>query len=268
MTGNRFELEKYLNRVNFKGDVEASGSALEALHHAHLYAIPFENFDVLLGRGIDLDPKALFHKLVIKRRGGYCFELNGLFLEALKAFGFDARALLGRVHVTGTPTGRGHQIELVRIGSREWILDVGFGGDTPRMPVPLILDEPVTKWGQTVRLTDGGNFGIMLQMKKEEEWADLYSFDLSYVFQGDIEYGNHFNSTHPDIFFTFARVAALPVDNGAITLLDRTLKETKDGRSSVRELEDGPAYLAALGKYFGIDIGAAYEKLPPIVRGT
>lgn len=99
------------------------------------------------------------------KRGGYCFELNGLFLMALKYFGFDARPLLGRVHVTGTPTGRGHQVELITIEDTLWIADVGFGEDTPAAPIPLELNRPTTLARQTVRLVDDERFGIMVQNK-------------------------------------------------------------------------------------------------------
>ena len=123
-----FDRGAYLRRINYAGDTSPTVENLKALHHSHFRTIPFENFDILLGRGIDLSPDGIFRKLVLKRRGGYCFELNGLFLMALRAFGFDARALLARTHVTGTPSGRGHQIALVTVGEERWIVDVGFGG--------------------------------------------------------------------------------------------------------------------------------------------
>jgi len=102
-----FAPDLYLARLHYAGSVRPTEDRLEVLHRAQAYTIPFENFDILLGRGIALEPAALCDKLVRRARGGYCFELNGLFLLALRAFGFDARALLARVHLTGTPTGRG-----------------------------------------------------------------------------------------------------------------------------------------------------------------
>ena len=153
------------------------------LHHAHFHAIPFENFDILLGRGISLDPEDVFNKLVHKKRGGYCFELNGLFLQALLALGFKARALLARVHVSGTPSGRGHQLELISIDGRDWLADVGFGGNSPRMSIPLELDRHITMDGQTIRLTDGGLFGTMFQALEDGEWKDLYSQGVRWNFE-------------------------------------------------------------------------------------
>ena len=259
-----FDRDAYLLRIGYAGEITPTVDKLQALHHAQLYTIPFENFDVLLGRNINLEPGALFDKMVNKKRGGYCFELNGLFLMALQAFGFNARPLLARVQFTGTPTGRGHQIELITLEGRQWIADVGFGGDTPRGPIPLELDQPSSHDGQEIRLVDADHFGIMVQALKEDEWQNLYSFDLDYVCPADIDYGNHFTSTHPSSIFTFARVAALPVNSGVITLFDSTLKRTTSGKEEVQELAEGQAYLDALNAHFGIELDAPYEKLRPL----
>lgn len=260
----QFDRDAYLQRLNFTETISPTVDTLKALHHVQLHTIPFENFDIQLGRGINLEPEALFHKLVHNRRGGYCFELNGLFLMALKAFGFDVRALLGRVHITGTPTGRGHQVELINIQGRQWIADVGFGTDTPRSPIPLELDQPIIHDGQTVRLVNDECFGIMLQALKEDQWIDLYSFDLGHVCPADINYGNHFTSTHLSSVFVFARLAALPVDDGVVTLFNNTLKRMVAGEEETQELAEGQAYLDALKHHFGIDLGVPYEELRPL----
>ena len=257
----KFDHNSYLQRINYAGETTPALDTLKALHHAQLYTIPFENFDIQLGRGINLSTEAVFEKLVHQSRGGYCFELNGLFLMALKTFGFEVRPLLARTHVTGTPSGRGHQIELVTVEGKKWIADVGFGADTPRAPIPLELNQPTIYDGQKVRLVDAGHFGTMLQTEKDDEWIDLYSFDLSHVFPADIDYGNHFTSTHPGSLFVFARVAALPVAKGVITLFNNTLKRIIDGNESVQELAEGQAYLDALKNHFGIELDAPYEKL-------
>ena len=266
MNRQKFDRDAYLQRLNYDGEISPTEDQLKALHYAQLYTIPFENFDILLGRDINLEPRALFHKLVHKKRGGYCFELNGLFLMALKAFGFDARALLARVHVTGTPSGRGHQISLITLQGRQWIADVGFGGDTPRAPIPLELNQPTIHDGQKIRLVDADNFGTMLQTLKDDQWQDLYSFDLGHVVPADIDYGNHFSSTHPSSLFTFARVAALPVHNGVVTIVNSTLKRAISGKEKVQEVAEGQAYLDALNTYFGIELDAPYEALRPLPK--
>lgn len=264
MEDYKFDLERYLERICFNGGTDVSLDTLTRLHYAQFHAIPFENFDILLGRGIDLAPQALFNKLVLKRRGGYCFELNGLFLQALLALGFKARALLARVHLTGTPSGRGHQLTLVTLDNRDWLADVGFGSDAPRMPIPMEWDILVTIGGKTIRLTDGGDFGTMFQARDKGGWKDLYSFDQSPVFPADIAYGNHYTSTSPDTFFTFSRVAMRPLANGMITLMDRRLKIIDNGREEVQTLPDSPAYLDAVKTHFAIELDAPYENLKPL----
>jgi N-hydroxyarylamine O-acetyltransferase len=256
-----FELDVYLERLNYSGTVQPTEDRLEALHRAQYFTIPFENFDILLGRGISLEPAVLFDKMVNRARGGYCFELNGLFLMALRSFGFDARALLARVQVSGTPTGRGHQVALVTLKGRQWIADVGFGSPNLRAPIPLELDHPKTQDGQTFRLTDAGHLGTMLQILIDDQWQDLYSFEMGYVLPDDIAYGNYYTSTNPGSFFTVTRVAALPVDNGVITLYNNTLKIMTANKDQVQELPEGQAYLDALKTHFGIELDARYEAL-------
>jgi len=261
-----FDQNEYLHRIKYSGEVKATIEHLRFLQHAQLFTIPFENFDICLNRTIQLEPTRLFQKLVQSQRGGYCFELNGLFLMALKSFGFDARALLGRVHTTGTPSGRGHQISLVVIQGKQWIADVGFGGATIHAPIPLIVNQPITQNGQTVRLVEDPNFGFMLQKKNNDEWENLYSFDLEYVCPADIKYGNYYTSTNSGSFFVTSRVAALPVNEGIITLFNRTLTKQLEGKETKYQLAENQTYIESLKTYFGIELDVLYSELKPFVE--
>jgi N-hydroxyarylamine O-acetyltransferase len=125
-----FDLSAYLERITLKTAPTADIDGLAQIQRAHRLTIPFENLDVKLGRGISLDPVHVFDKLVTRRRGGYCFEQNSLFLRALHAIGFEARPLLARVWMMapdGVPP-RTHTLNLVRIDGKDWIADAGFGG--------------------------------------------------------------------------------------------------------------------------------------------
>jgi N-hydroxyarylamine O-acetyltransferase len=256
--------DAYLQRIGLGGAASVSADGLESLHRAQAYAIPFENFDVLLGRGIDLDPEAVFDKLVRHRRGGYCFELNGLLLMALRTFGFDARALLARVHLSEPPSGRGHMLLLVTLDGRQWIADVGFGGPGLRAPIPFELGRETEQDGQRFRLVAADPFGTMLQTGRDGQWQNLYSFDLSHVTSADIAYGNHFTSTHPSSFFTYRRVAALPRPTGRVTLYDMRMNTSENGTERSETLSGGSAFLAALEDAFGIVLDADYSALPPL----
>jgi N-hydroxyarylamine O-acetyltransferase len=259
-----FNKKEYLNRINYAGEVEHSFACLKALRQAQHRNIPFENFTLCLGQKIALEPSTLFQKMVKHKRGGYCFELNGLFLMALKAFDFDARALLGRVHVTGEPTGKGHQVTIVTINDKQWIVDLGFGSRTPTVPVPFVYDEPITFQYQTFRIIKSDLYGNMLQGRLAGEWEDLYSFHLNPVYSGDIDYGNHYTSTSPNSFFTSSRVATLPIENGMLSLLNFSFKKLENGTEEITELEDDPSYLSFIQQTFGIELDATYENLKPI----
>ena len=261
-----FDLEVYRERLNLPEDISNTAKGLRILHQAQLCSIPIENFDIQLGRGIDLEPSKLFEKLVCRSRGGYCFELNGLFLMALHAFGFEARPLLGRVHLTGVPSGRGHQISLVQVGGRSWIADVGFGKDGPLGPLLLELETVQEFHGQSFRLVDGAEFGTMIQKCEQDHWKNLYSFDMEYVCKADIAYGNHYTSTSPNSFFTTSRTAALPFAGGWAALFNYRLKLIQGDEEQVVDLPEGQEYLEALKKYFGIELEAAYGELKPVPR--
>lgn len=261
-----FNKEEYLKRINFEGVIANNFETLKAIHHAQHGTIPFENFDICLGRKIELEPKALVHKLVKNKRGGYCFELNGLLLLALTSFGFEARALLGRVHKTGVPTGRSHQVTLVTIEDKQWMVDLGFGSESPSIPIPLVYNKPVSFKNQTFRLIESKLYGYMLQTKQDNDWKNLYSFDLNHVCKGDIEYGNHYTSTNQNSFFTSSRVAALPIENGTVTILNNKLKKTINGMEYTALLDENQSYLNILKQEFGIVIDANFEDLKPLQK--
>jgi N-hydroxyarylamine O-acetyltransferase len=260
-----FSAAAYLGRLGLAGEPRVSADGLEALHRAQAYTIPFENFDILLGRGISLEPADVFAKLVARRRGGYCFELNGLLQMALEAFGFAVRPLLARVHLSGTPTGRSHLLLLVTLQGREWLADVGFGGPGLRAPIPFSLHGSVRQDGQEFRLVERAPFGVMLEVRLDSGWQALYSFDLGTVVAADIACGNHFTATHPSSFFTFTRLAALPRADGRVSLVDRVLKTVSGGVERTDTLEGDGRYLDALEQHFGIVLDAPYSALRPLV---
>ena len=257
---NEFPLDEYYQRVRAPSVGPINEDRLEELQRAQVYTIPFENFDIQLGRGIDLTEDQLVEKLIRSQRGGYCFELNGLFLRALQKLGFEARALLARVHVSGEPTGRGHQLSLVTLGGRDWIVDVGFGGACPRRPMLLEHGVETEHDGHLFRLV-AHELGHMLQGKLDDEWRDLYSFDLEPVVPSDIAYGNHFTSSHPSSFFTFSRVAVRWFPGGQARLFNFRCTTTTGDDEQIDELPDDENYLSELKSRFGIDLDANYSEL-------
>src|SRR5258708_28164785 len=133
-----FDLEAYLARIDYSGDLKPSHPVLRELHLAHNLHIPFENLDVVLGRPINLDLESLQAKLVTGRRGGYCFEQNALFAAVLQRLGFSVTQLAARVRHDATRIlPKSHMLLKVEAEGTAWIADVGFGTEGLLMPLPL-----------------------------------------------------------------------------------------------------------------------------------
>lgn len=213
-----FDISGWLERLEIAERPSVTLEGLKSLHQAQVYKIAFENLDILLDRKIELEPEHLQKKLIENRRGGYCFELNSLFMMGLVALGFSCTPLLGRVHLTGEPSGRGHALTLVNIEGEPWIADVGFGANGLRSPIPLIAELEHRQDGQVFQLVRDIQFEWMLQVKRDDAWQQLYSFDLTHVCTADLKMGNYYTSTHPDSRFTFMPTLTIPNSSGRNTL--------------------------------------------------
>ena len=235
------------------------------MHLAQAFSIPFENFDIHLGRAISLKSEDLAAKLILRRRGGYCFELNGLLYLALQCLGFTVRQLLARVLYGRTdPSARTHEVLIVTISGREWLADAGFGGPGLRAPIPIVPDQIEEQCGEFYRLNLDSQYGMVLQKRAGDGFIDLYAFDEDEVtLDADIEMANHFTSTWPASLFRVQRMCALPTSRGRITLTDMEFAVHSGGDVTSRILPPGPHYIAVISDYFGISLESRYEDLSP-----
>lgn len=218
-----FDLHAYLARIGYTGATHPSLSTLAGLHHAHVCAIPFENLDVLLDRPIHLESEAIQEKLVVARRGGYCYEQNALFLLALQEMGFDARGLAARVVIAQPPSvpPRTHMLLLVQLDNDFWIADAGFGGPTLSAPIRLEADRVQTTPHGEYQLQSLGEEWLLCQ-RRADAWQPLYRFDLVTQYPSDYLMANHFVSSWPHSHFRHHLLAAryLP-DGGQLSLENR-----------------------------------------------
>ncbi len=217
------DLGAYLARIGYRGATGPTVACLEALHLAHVGAIPFENLDILLGRPIRLDVASLQDKLVYGRRGGYCFEHNTLFAAVLEAVGFGVSRLAARVrHGTPEVTPRTHMVLRVDAEGSAWLADVGFGGGSILTPLPFDPGHEVEQFGWRFRLVADHDAWI-LQTHRPEGWVDSYAFTLEPQHAVDFEVANHYTSTHPDSRFTRILTAQLSWPERSLALRGRTL---------------------------------------------
>lgn len=247
------DLDAYLARIGYRGPLAATREVLHALHGAHVCSIPFENLDVLLGRGIRLDLASVQAKLVAARRGGYCFEQNTLFVAVLRRLGFKVTTLSARVRFQKTEISpRSHMLAKVDLPDGPLLTDVGFGGPGIVYPIRLVEGESQAQRDELYRFRREGAYWV-LESRAREAWQDLYAFTLEEHYPIDYEMANHYTSTHPDSPFVNHLIVALPSPEGRVTLRNRTLSVCRDGHVERVELERGEI-VSVLKERFGLEL--------------
>lgn len=233
-------LPRYLARIGYRGPVAPTLEVLAALQAAHIAAIPFEAIDALTGAGIDIGAEAVDAKLIGQRRGGYCFEQNGLFLRVLRAIGFEAEGLLGRVRWMlpddAPPTPRTHMVVRVTLGGRRWLTDVGFGAAVPPQPLAMDSEEAQPTRHESYRvIRQGAEWQVAAAI--EGEWRTLYRLDDVAPPMIDYELGNWYTSAHPASHFRHQLIAARTTADARYGLRDNRLTtRLADGRIDRRYL--------------------------------
>ena len=247
--------DAYLRRINYSGPLHPSPETLRGLHLAHLLTVPFENLDIHLGRPIILEDAALFDKIVERRRGGFCYELNGLFCRLLRELGFSASKLSAAV---ANPEGGfdpyfDHMALSVQL-ERLWLADVGFG-DSFRQP--LLLDEAGDQSAESddYAVERSGDELILMQRSQGDSGKPQYRFLLQPYEYADYAEMCHFHQTSPKSPFTRGQVCTLATSDGRITLRDMRLITTVRGDKHERLISDQEERRNLLHDLFGIDLG-------------
>ncbi len=252
----RLDLKAYLRRIGYAGSLKPSHDVLEALHLAHATHIPFENLDILLGRPIRLDLESLHAKLVVGRRGGYCFEQNLLFAAVLQSLGFSVARLAARVRYrTHRVLPRTHMLLLVDVDGLAWIADVGFGLAGLLTPLRFVADEEARQSAWTYRLVqETGDW--LLQWRQDGSWTDLYEFSLVPQHQADYEMANHYTSTHPDSRFVHTLTVQRIAPEVRYVLRNRDLTADTGTSTTTRLLADDDEILKVLAETFDLHFPA------------
>ena len=181
---SKLALPKYLQRIGMAATttIKPDLQSLAAIQLAHLKTIPFENLDVVCNMNISMDPSDVQEKLVNKKRGGYCFEQNTLFLESVRCIGYQARPVLARVRYNRPPeiqTPYTHMVIIVDMGGRRYLVDVGFGGIQCVCPLSIDqIDVEQTAPDGIFRITQNDNDydNMTMQWKMQGNWIDMYKF--------------------------------------------------------------------------------------------
>jgi N-hydroxyarylamine O-acetyltransferase len=251
--GNILDRDAYLARIGYEGSHEPSLDTLRALHFAHVSSIPFENLDILLGRGISLDLGRIQAKLVTARRGGYCFEQNALFAAVLESLGFMVSRLAARVRFGAVEIRpRTHMLLAVHVNAEPWLADVGFGCAGPLYPVRFHEAQPNQQgaWQFRVR-TEGDQF--VLESNENGGWpVDLCAFSPEPQHAVDYEIGNYYTSTHPHSRFVRMLIVEKATPQTRWFLHNQELSEENAETTTTRTIENDDDVRDILADRFGL----------------
>ncbi|MET0271901.1 MAG: arylamine N-acetyltransferase [Phenylobacterium sp.] len=257
------DLQAYLDRIGFQGVARPNLATLTALHRAHLLSIPYENMDVQLGRPVTTSPDEAFDKIVTRRRGGWCYEMNGVLGAALDEIGFKVTRLAGGVHrkLRGEEMVGNHLILLVDLDGEPWIADVGFG-DSSRDPFPL-REGSFSAAGYDFRLE-----------KLDADWwrmhnhalgaAANFDFGLAPADPAHLAAKCHELQTSPQSNFVLNAVCQRHTPDAIRLLRGRTLRRVRPGETEDHLIASADEFVAVLARDFDLDLPEAAALWPRI----
>lgn len=248
----------YLARIQYFKLIKPDVQTLKELQRAHMLNVPFENLDIGLKRSIQLSKEALWNKIIVQKRGGFCYELNGLFAGLLKEIGFDVTYLNARVY---NPEGNlgidfDHLALLVQVPDQpgRWLVDVGFG-DSFNEPLSFQERGEQVQGLRSYRLEETADGYIAWQKNYDGSWERQYFFDLMpRNFPIDYEAACLYHQTSPRSSFTRGSIVSKATADGRVSLEERRLIVTKNGQRSERPVENKDEYRVFLKQYFDVTL--------------
>jgi len=244
-------VERVLARIGYSGSTEPTLSVLAELQRAFLLAVPFENLDIHLGREISVDPKAVYAKIVERRRGGFCYECNGLFHDLLSELGYQVTMLSARMVKEGRAGPElDHMVLKVELDTA-YLVDVG-NGRSCRTPLRMDGSDESVAEGLAYRVGERDGSPALLVRGPAGPWRPRFLFDLTPKRREEFAGMCRYHQTSPQSTFTQGRVVTLAIEDGRVTLTEMRLESTEGGRSEVRTLGSDGAYRDVLRERFGI----------------
>jgi N-hydroxyarylamine O-acetyltransferase len=248
----------YLERIRFDAAVKANLETLRGLQIAHMQTVPFENLDIGLKRPLKIDEESLWEKLIVQKRGGFCYELNGLFAWLLQQLGFQVTYLNARVFDREGNMGIDfdHLALLVQIPGQpgRWLVDVGFGDSFME---PLNLDDrgEQAQGLRAYRIDQITGGFVVSQRNYDGSWERHYFFDLQpRTFPEEYKSACLFHQTSPESPFTRGSIITRATPTGRVSLEDGRLILTVNGRRTEQLLDSNDEYQILLKEYFDITL--------------
>jgi len=249
---DNFSLQSYLDRVGYSGTLNLDYESIRKLMLCQIYSIPFENLDVQQGKIVSLLPNDIVDKIINKHRGGYCYEVNGLFALALQEIGVPYLFVAARPMFYPVKRPKTHMAIIATIENEEYLIDLGFGSYGIREPLKLSsLNTEILQGMDTFMLEKIAENEYLLKALVNKEWANQYSFEVHHQEWIDFTPANYLNSTHPDAIFVQKPLIIMHNTNGRKVLLGNTLKVIENGKVESFIFEKGE-YEGILKKHFNL----------------
>ncbi|SHL84406.1 arylamine N-acetyltransferase family protein [Flavobacterium saccharophilum] len=234
-----FNLQQYLDRIKFSGEIELTIEGITKLMRSQLFSVPFENIDVQAGKVISLNGDDIVNQIVNLNRGGYCYQINGLFSLALQEIGIPHYYVAARPLVNPGQNAKTHLGIIATIENEDYLIDLGFGGNSIRQPLKLSeIGTEIQHDSDTFTLVKTEDNDYLLQILIAQEWTNLYSFDLSPQRWIDFKPANYYNYSHPDSVFTQKLIVVLQNPLGKKILSKNSLKSVTNGITELLSFED------------------------------
>lgn len=248
------DIDAYLSRIAYAGLTIPTTETLRAIHRAHLMAVPFENLDIGMKRTIFCDDNAAVRKIVERKRGGFCYEMNGAFAVLLRELGFQVTLLSARV--AREKGGEGPEFDHLTLQvdlDEPWLADVGFGESflEPLRLKPGLEQEQIGRSFRIVEREDENVLRVEMRIPGEP-WKREYSFTLKPRRLEDFAGMCHYHQTSPESHFTRKRICTRATEDGRVTLADYKLILTRNGHREERMLGSEEEWRQALRQYFGV----------------
>ena len=248
------DIQAYLERIQYQKEIKVSKNVLFDLQEAHLRSVPFENLDIHYHKNIELDAESFFTKIVTNKRGGFCYELNGLFHQLLKAIGFDVKMVSGRVCSKDGIYGEefDHLAIVASINKQLFLVDAGFGKFALN-PLEIKIDVPIVDSFGTFQFDRHESNYLCINELQKGQAVPQYIFSIKErelsEFEGMCTYHQQSKESH----FTQKKVISIVTPNGRTTLTNNLLKITAGEREEEILVED-KQFDFYLKKYFNIEL--------------
>ena len=258
-------VNEYIRRINYKGDLIPVFNVLKELQKSHLLAVPFENLDIHYDNHIELDIDSLYHKIVSRKRGGFCYELNGLFYVLLSAIGFDCSIISARVY-NNEKDEFGQEFDhlaiIVKLDQSTYLTDVGFG-EFAFHPLLLEMDfiQADPRGDFVIEEIEPG--GFVVSKLTGDMKSPQYLFTMQKRALQQFTAMCKYQQTSPDSHFREKKLISRPTENGRITLSGNSLKITEDGEIKVEKEFTSDDFDKYLKEWFNIqesDINTGFRK--------